>query len=49
MKTERITIRCSKETKRKVKAFKESRGFRDLEEMINYLIDYYEGRVVRSF
>jgi hypothetical protein len=44
-KYDMLYVRCGEEFKRKVKAFKERHGFRNLEEAIEFLIDYYEGRV----
>jgi len=44
----RIVIYCSLSTKRRMRAFKELHGFSSYEEMINALIDYFEGKVIRS-
>jgi len=45
----RIIIYCSRATRRRLRAFKELMGFEDYEKAINYLLDYYEGKVIRSF
>lgn len=47
-KTSTLTIRCRESTRRRVRAFKEANGFKNLEEMLIALIDYWEGRGART-
>ena len=44
MKTKRIVIRCTEETWRRWRVFIASKGFRNSEEALNYLLDQVERR-----
>jgi len=37
----KLIIKCSPETRRRFRAFKEIQGFKTFEEALNYLLDYY--------
>jgi len=42
VKTEVIVIRCTPETKRRFRMFVASKGFRNSEEALLFLLDFYE-------
>lgn len=44
MKTKKIVIRCTEETWRRWRVFIVSKGFRNSEEALNYLLDKVEKR-----